>query len=109
MEWDVLFLGKCLGNCHNYQHLDYNLYKSKGNHCGHAYIVSKRGAKKIQRNMEIGEFVNLPIDCVLREMGHADKLDIYVFHPSLIRQDVARWSSNIRPDTSHNNQECENI
>src|SRR5690606_36608208 len=46
-EPDLLYLGKCLDNCINYEKIWENIYVSTRPLCLHSYIITKNGAQKL--------------------------------------------------------------
>jgi GR25 family glycosyltransferase involved in LPS biosynthesis len=94
-EPDILYLGKALDDCLNYQHVWERVYISTHPLCLHAYIINKRGA---QRMLSYAPY-NIGIDMIpIRAIGE-QRLKAMVFHPSLYFQDVIGTVSNLRNKT----------
>jgi len=91
-EPDILYLGKALDRCEKYERVWKNVYRSKHPVCLHAYIITKKGAKKM---LKLAPFSG-PIDMVIVHAASNDKLNLMVFHPSLFFQDVLNTTSNLR-------------
>jgi len=91
-EPDILYLGKSLDNCIDYEKVYGNIYRSQHPLCLHAYIITKSGAQKL---LNRAPFV-LAIDMVPIK-AIADKvLNVMTFHPSLYFQDIFGTTSNLR-------------
>lgn len=91
-EPDMLYLGKALDDCMNYEKVWGNVYKSKHPLCLHAYIMTKKGAQKL---LKLAPY-SLAIDMVPIRATEAGVIDIMAFHPSIYFQDVFGNVSNLR-------------
>ena len=91
-EPDMLYLGKALDDCMNYEKVWGNVYKSKHPLCLHAYIMTKKGAQKL---LKLAPY-NLAIDMVPIRATEAGIIEIMAFHPSIYFQDVFGNASNLR-------------
>lgn len=91
-EPDMLYLGKALDDCMNYEKVWGNVYKSKHPLCLHAYIMTKKGAQKL---LKLAPY-SLAIDMVPIRATEAGAIDIMAFHPSIYFQDVFGNVSNLR-------------
>jgi len=91
-EPDMLYLGKALDDCINYEKVWGNVYKSRHPICLHSYIITKSGAQKL---LSLAPF-HLPIDVVPINAIENNIINVMVFHPSLFFQDVLNNVSNLR-------------
>lgn len=91
-EPDILYLGKALDDCMSYEKVWGDVYRSRHPICLHAYIITKKGAKKLLERVPY----RLPIDIIVLNAIKARVLDVMVFHPSLYFQDVVDGVSNLR-------------
>ena len=91
-EPDILYLGKALDQCMNYERVWNNVYKSTHPLCLHAYIITKQGAQKL-----IGMApYSCPIDVVPIQGISKGTITAMVFHPSIYFQDIFNNVSNLR-------------
>jgi len=112
-EPDMLYLGKSLDYCINYEKVWGNIYKSTHPLCLHAYIMTKPGAQKLLAMAPYSEAIDMiPIKAIEKKI-----INVMTFHPSLYFQDifglsngghVAGTNSNLRKLTSamNNTTEC---
>ncbi len=91
-EPDMLYLGKALDNCMEYEKVWGNVYRSTHPLCLHAYIMTKKGAQKL---LQLAPF-NQAIDLVPIRATEAGVIKIMAFHPSLYFQDIFGTTSNLR-------------
>ena len=103
-EPDMLYLGKALDDCMNYEKVWGNVYKSKHPLCLHAYIITKRGAQKL---LQMAPY-HLPIDMIPIKAIKKGILNVMAFHPSIYFQDVLNNISNLRKThfAINNTTEC---
>lgn len=91
-EPDMLYLGKALDNCMNYEKVWDNVYTSTHPLCLHAYIITKRGAQKLLAMAPYGLAIDMiPIKAIEKKI-----INVMAFHPSLYFQDVFNNTSNLR-------------
>jgi GR25 family glycosyltransferase involved in LPS biosynthesis len=100
---DILYLGKALDDCANYQKVTDLVYISTHPLCLHAYIITKAGAQKL---LSLAPY-NLAIDVVVVNAIKYQKILAYAFHPSLFYQDIFNNTSNLRNRASALNLTCE--
>lgn len=102
-EPDMLYLGKSLDDCMQYQKVWNNVYTSTHPQCLHAYIISKRGAQQLLSMAPYFEAIDMvPIKAI-----EAGKIRVMAFHPSIFFQDVFGTTSNLRSLASAINNTCE--
>lgn len=103
-EPDILYLGKCLDTCFNYQKVYGHIYRTYRPLCFHAYIINKAGAKKLFNLAPFSE----PADMIPISLIKNRSLVAMTFHPSLFFQDVMNTTSNLRSlgMALNNNTEC---
>lgn len=83
-EPDMLYLGKSLDYCMNYEKVWGNIYKSTHPLCLHAYIITKPGAQKLLAMAPYAEAIDMiPIKAIEEKI-----IDVMTFHPSLYFQDI---------------------
>lgn len=83
-EPDMLYLGKSLDYCMNYERVWGNIYKSTHPLCLHAYIITKNGAEKLLGMAPYAEAIDMiPIKAIEEKI-----IDVMAFHPSLYFQDI---------------------
>lgn len=106
-EPDMLYLGKAHDKCSKYEHVWENVYKSIHPVCMHAYIITKKGAKKL---LDMAPY-NAPIDMFPQKIAKKKNTTLMVFHPSIFFQDTFTTVSNLRSVSSsiRNNCECADI
>lgn len=83
-EPDMLYLGKALDFCMNYEKVWGNVYKSVRALCLHAYIITKNGAKNL---LSLAPY-NRPIDLIPPLAVKKKLINVMVFHPSIYFQDI---------------------
>jgi glycosyl transferase family 25 len=101
VDFDILYLGKCLCNCGSLEPLESkNLFKAKAPVCLHAYIITKNFVKIALENFPTSK----TIDSYIQQLN----LDVKVYHPSLFYQDIFSNNSNLRNKfaTYNINNEC---
>jgi GR25 family glycosyltransferase involved in LPS biosynthesis len=91
-EPDILYLGKALDYCIQYKKVWKNVYYSQHPLCLHAYIITKKGAKKLLSRKPY----NMAIDLVPIKAIEDGSIKTMVFHPSLYFQDILGTSSSLR-------------
>lgn len=91
-EPDILYLGKCLDKCTDYQRVYKNVYRTKHPLCLHAYVINGYGIKKL---LDLLPY-NQAIDTVIVNAIKNGIIDAMAFQPSIFFQDVFTCSSNIR-------------
>lgn len=103
-EPDMLYLGKALDDCVSYERVWNNVYKSRHPLCLHAYIITKRGARKL---LNMAPYA-LAIDMVPIKAIEKGIINVMTFHPSIYFQDVFGNVSNLRRMSSavNNTTEC---
>lgn len=103
-EPDILYLGKCLDACFNYQKIYGHIYRTYRPLCFHAYVINKVGAKKL---LDLAPFSE-PADMIPISLIKNKSLLAMTFHPSLFFQDVMNTTSNLRSlgMALNNNTEC---
>ena len=83
-EPDMLYLGKSLDYCINYEKVWGNIYKSTHPLCLHAYIITKSGAKKLLDMAPYAKAIDMiPIKAIKKKI-----INVMAFHPSLYFQDI---------------------
>lgn len=103
-EPDMLYLGKSLDDCINYEKVWGNIYKSRHPLCLHAYIINKQGAQKLLKLIPYSYAVDIiPIKAIEKGL-----LNVMAFHPSIYFQDMLNNVSNLRSLRSgiNNTTEC---
>ena len=83
-EPDMLYLGKSLDYCSNYEKIWGNIYKSRRPLCLHAYIMTKAGANKL---LSMAPY-RAAIDMIPLKAIEKNVIEVAVFHPSLFFQDI---------------------
>jgi GR25 family glycosyltransferase involved in LPS biosynthesis len=103
-EPDMLYLGKSLDNCIDYEKIWGNVYRSKHPLCLHAYIITKQGAQKL---INMAPYM-IAVDVVPIKAIGSGLLDAMAFHPSLYFQDIFGTTSNLRQIKAgiNNTTEC---
>lgn len=103
-EPDMLYLGKALDDCINYEKVWGNVYKSRHPLCLHAYIITKKGAQKL---LNMAPY-HLPIDMIPIKAIKKGILNVMTFHPSIYFQDVLNNMSRLRETkfAVNNTTEC---
>ena len=91
-EPDMLYLGKALDDCMNYEKVWGNVYVSKHPLCLHAYIITKSGAQKL---LKMAPY-SLAIDMIPIKAIKQGIINVMAFHPSIYFQDVFNNMSNLR-------------
>lgn len=104
-NWDILYLGKCLDQCSNYEELYPGVYRTYKPYCFHSYIISNQGAKKLLEQ----PCVTISDSQTAERIVKGEVL-AYTFHPSIFMQDVVKWNSTLRESKYYNNiVECANF
>lgn len=103
-EPDILYLGKSLDKCLEYEKVWGNVYRSKHALCLHAYIITKQGAQKL---IDMAPYIQA-IDVVPITAVSKGGFQTMVFHPSLYFQDIFHTTSNLRQIKAgiNNTTEC---
>lgn len=91
-EPDMLYLGKALDACTKYEHVWGNVFKTKHPLCLHAYIISKKGARKLLRDCPY----DCPIDMIPIHAAAKESVTLMTFHHSLYFQDILKNKSSLR-------------
>lgn len=91
-EPDMLYLGKSLDNCIDYEKVWGHVYRSKHPLCLHAYIITKQGAQKLIGRAPYHHAIDVVPIKAIEEIG----LNVMVFHPSIYFQDIFGATSNLR-------------
>ncbi len=101
---DMLYLGKALDACLEYQHVWNHVYTSTHPLCLHAYIITKRGAQEL---LKFAPY-NKAIDLIPTHAINKKAINVMTFHPSIYFQDVFKTVSNLRSVTAtiNNVTEC---
>jgi GR25 family glycosyltransferase involved in LPS biosynthesis len=114
--YDILYLGKSLDMCMNYEKVVGNVYKNIMPLSLHAYILTKEGTRKLLSMAPFTESIDLVVRKLLAQYnyqsssGHNrvqfdglkhdhipfDGLKGLTFHPSLYFQNVNTYDSNLR-------------
>lgn len=97
--FDIFYLGKCNDKCDIYNPTDNrNVFQTFSPSCAHAYILSKRGLKKIHGKItKIIRSSSLRIvDDILQQLIRNKEIMAYTFHPSIFTQDILNNKSNLR-------------
>lgn len=99
-EPDILYLGKSLDYCSQYEAVYSNLvYKSVHPQCLHAYIITKEGARKLLSLAPYSKAIDLiPINAI-----NMNLIDVMVFHPSLYFQDIFGLKSGEKVTSTNSN------
>jgi GR25 family glycosyltransferase involved in LPS biosynthesis len=92
-EPDMLFLGKALDKCLEYEKVYKNVYYTKHPLCLHAYIITKKAAKIF---LDMRPY-SRPIDVIPILASDKKYVKLMTFHPSLFFQDIFHVGSNLRP------------
>lgn len=103
-EPNMLYLGKSLDDCMNYENVMGNIYKSTHPQCLHAYIITKEGANKLLQMAPFKEAIDMiPIKAIEKEI-----INVMAAHPSIFFQDIFGTISNLRNLASaiNNTTEC---
>jgi len=83
-EPDMLYLGKSLDYCINYEKVWGNVYKSTHPLCLHSYIITKSCAQKLLAMAPFSEAIDIiPIKAIEKNI-----INVMTFHPSLFYQDI---------------------
>lgn len=91
-EPDLLYLGKALDDCMKYVRVHGNVFESVHPLCLHAYVITRRGIKKLLSHLPFSQAIDL-VPIRLRKKA---KLSLFAFHPSLYFQDIFGNASNSR-------------
>jgi GR25 family glycosyltransferase involved in LPS biosynthesis len=91
-EPDILYLGKSLDDCINYEKVWGNVYKSTHSLCLHAYIITKKGAQKL---LSMAPY-QVAIDLIPIMAAREKIIVMMTFHPSIYFQDIFNNNSNLR-------------
>ncbi|CAE7151318.1 unnamed protein product [Rhizoctonia solani] len=89
VDWDVVMLGHCQSHEWNHPKLKYTpaLHRSTHTMCTHAYVVSKRGARKLVRFLRSELFAySRPIDHTFINLGERELIKIYSVLPTVVLQ-----------------------
>ena len=99
INWDVLYLGRCLDSCTKDNKISNYLVKNINPNCTHAIAFTKKGVQKFYEN---SGFIpkDKPIDWVIRDLIKSGKLNSYSVKPSLFRQNRENFSSEIDKQTN---------
>lgn len=92
-DYDVIFLGHCFekrGDTVKNVDDKFEICKSVGPACTHAYLISKKGIRKILESMD-GVSFTVPIDRVYEKFVKLGKIKSYSVFPQLISQG---WQNN---------------
>lgn len=100
---DVFYLGKGLDECMKLEHWFDKVYRTYSPLCTHAYIITKKLAKKICAGKHRSS-----IDQLLKGMIKNKEIVAAAIHPSLFYQDVLGTESNLRKlrQSLYNTLEC---
>lgn len=103
-EPDMLYLGKALDECINYEKVWDNVYYSTHPLCLHSYIITKTGAQKLLSMAPYSQ----AIDWIPVHASRRNYIKIMVFHPSVFFQDIFGTTSNLRKlkATINHSTEC---
>lgn len=83
-EPDMLYLGKSLDYCINYEKVWNNVYKSTHPLCLHAYIITKSCAQRLLAMAPFSDAIDIvPIKAIEKNL-----INVMSFHPSLFYQDI---------------------
>lgn len=100
---DMLYLGKALDQCQKYQKVHNNVYLTQHPLCLHAYIITKKGASTLLKEMPYSKAIDVvPIKAI-----EAKKIKAMTFHPSLFYQDVINNKSNLANTRFNLCSECD--
>lgn len=102
-EPDILYLGKALDRCSEYEHVKDFVYISKHPVCLHAYIITK---KAVQTFLEMIPY-SRAIDIIPIIASDEEKSVLMVFHPSLFFQDRIHTFSNLTGSSHSMSSFCE--
>jgi GR25 family glycosyltransferase involved in LPS biosynthesis len=125
---DVIFIGKCLENCSNMQHVAGNVFEAVRPLCLHAYIIHNKFCRRIMLkplvhgsanelltsggyNLSNPYFENNPMDVGLSRMIQDKKCNALVYHPALFYQNIFNTDSTVRrrKEQMLNYSECDEI
>jgi len=82
-NFDVIYLGRCLSKCYLDKKINEDLYKTKYSLCTHSMIISKKGCKKILKNLFP---IKIPIDNLLGNLSYSGKLNSYASTEQIFEQ-----------------------
>jgi GR25 family glycosyltransferase involved in LPS biosynthesis len=82
-NFDVIYLGRCLSKCYLDEKINEDLYKTKYSLCTHSMIISKKGCKKILKNLFP---IKIPIDNLLGNLSYSGKLNSYASTKQIFEQ-----------------------
>jgi len=107
LDFDILYLGKCLDTCTRLEHKFGQIYRTYGPYCVHAYMLNRRMMEYLSNE----PLSHTAIDNHFRNLIQDETITAYTFHPSIFIQDVVRFTSNLRGKvTSLNNMsECQDL
>lgn len=107
LEFDVLYLGKCLDSCSKLEHEFGQIYRSRSPYCAHAYMLTRSAMEYLLKQPP----VHTAVDNHLRTLTAREHIKAHVFHPSIFNQDVVRFTSNLRGKLNSlaNISECQDI
>lgn len=107
LEFDILYLGKCLDTCSKFKHEYGQIYRTYGPYCVHAYMLTRPMMEYLSKE----PLSHTAIDNHFRNLIQDETIKAYAFHPSIFSQDVVRFTSNLRSKLSSlgNISECQDI
>jgi len=103
-ESDVLYLGKGQDKCGKLELVHDKVYRTFRPLCCHAYIVTKKGAKRLLSTKPFKQ----PYDFIAPNASDQNLVTLMAFHPSIYYQDILSTESNLRNmnKTFNNINEC---
>jgi len=107
LDFDILYLGKCLDTCSRLEHKFGQIYRTYGPYCVHAYMLNRRMMEYLSNE----PLSHTAIDNHFRNLIQDEIITAYTFHPSIFIQDVVRFTSNLRGKVSslNNMSECQDL
>lgn len=100
-DYDILFLGYCHEYCKNIKKVNPYMGKSRTPFCTHAYILSRKGVRKLLKYIKYP--TDNPIDKIIVKLIKAKKLISYSSIPYIFTQkDRTSIVQNINPTKTHN-------
>lgn len=87
LDFDMIYLGMCREKCYQLrsQGTITKLYHASSPACGHAYILSYKGALKLLQNWKC---LNSPLDQYRKHLIEKRILNVYVLHPTMFKQNL---------------------
>jgi GR25 family glycosyltransferase involved in LPS biosynthesis len=92
-DWDICFLGWCWSDCGAHQKVSKHLDRVRVVHCTHAYVLSRKGARKLLD--AIREPLTQPIDEYISALTASGAVKSHVVRKPLFFQDRENLGSTV--------------